>query len=315
MTIPKLFYFPDGTIRSEIEVGPEIAGMSEDMQLAKGIERAKTEELERWLSNQSMDTKLLFVMNVNWDVHDGIVTRMLDDPNLDRSIAAWVFWNNGMRELPYLESGNGGTAAKILDNHARGFYKSSELEMSRCEILEPVQEYIALLKSGRTFPPVSIPEALVYPFEGRSPVATPPIDQKTREELEDIFNGDSLFELSVAERREDRFQYWAERKGFLPTISRQDLAKLETPVGIDYLESVFGDNEAYAAARKAALNTAVRKHQAKSDVDKSRKNANGLEAFSDRPKINLRGLLWFLAGSIALILLGFIGHRLRTGQW
>ena len=315
MPIPKLYYFPDGTIRNEVDAGADVAGMSEDMQLAKGIERARTMELEQWLSNQSMDTKLLFVMNVNWDVHDGIVIKMLDDPKLDRSIAAWVFWNNGMRELPYLEPGTGGTAARILDNLARGFYESSELEMSRCEILEPVQEYIALIKSGAECPPVSIPAALVYPFEGRAPVATPPIDQKTREELEDIFNGDSLFEFSVAERKEGRFHYWAERKGFLPAIGQKDLAKFETSVGIDYLEAVFGNNAAYAAARKTALNQGVRKYQAKTDADRLRKSANGLESVPERPKINLWALIWFIAGSVALILLGFFGHRLRTGQW
>lgn len=315
MPIPKLYRFKDGTVRSEAEAGSAIRSMSEDDLIANGIERDRTLELERWLSAQSMDTKLLFVLDVNWDAHDEIVMRMLGDANLDRSIAAWVFWHIGMREWPHLEKGETGVASLILTNWERGFYKSSALELGRCEILEPVQDYLALLKSGAKVPPIKIPRALTHPFDGRPAVVSPPIDRKTREALQDCFAGNSLFEFLMTERKKNNFLYWAERNGFLPELNSQASPNPGTLATADYLESVFGDNETYASAKNAARQKASRPHPAGLDPKLLQSLSGQSKAGSGSFAWRNRYAIGILLGSAILILSALIAHRLRTGQW
>ncbi len=217
-------------------------------------ERTYLGEMKAWLRSQPQDAWLMFLKNMNWDSMDSLTEFMIDDPDCDIAIAAFIFWGNE----PGWHVTNQGTfsqpAARIAANIGRGFYLRSELALNRFELLDNVHFYAEAVRARRlSRQPVQItlPRVLLGPFIGREP-AMVPANEATGRHLEEIVHelGSShLFRTQAAWREAFEGNYWIRHYFTLPTLpssSQRDLHGLDE---LAHIEALYGATAAYMDAR------------------------------------------------------------------
>lgn len=220
-------------------------------------DRRFTDDLWSWLKDQPQDAWLLWVRNANWDNADTIFERMIDDPRCDLAIGSWLFWNSepsyyvrnptsamsGMRFL-----------SKIASSVESGRYKSSDLYLSRYEIVFGVHEYIkAVRETAPAASPFPVPRILFGPFNGRHASLPERYDEVTERGLEEIFLAiDGWLPRSESLHRERQVSggnNWIEARLKLPAVPADPIRAYSRLDDTAYAEALFGKSAAYQAAR------------------------------------------------------------------
>jgi hypothetical protein len=332
MAIQKYFII-GGKRHSETEVDRELLELSDDELFARNIERDKVWELRDWLLVQSNSTKLLFILHVNWDSFEPIVMELLEDPGLDRAIAARIFWGSNTFNTghDWLDS----ASSIVIRNLKRGYYGTSELELSRCDLINNVHNYIEHTVPDLGPRSKKLPRELCGPFIGKLAVATQPINQTTKESLKDIFDSDSPFPLSYAKHCDEKFEFWAEKTGFLKPVSDLRLDELAEVDDTTYLEHIFGNHAAYLIAKDKVLELARQEFEKSwKPFNTAVKNGWKPKSFSDenfKPppfwltidrdelRANVKSFVkmmgWCLVAAVMAVGLGLIARKIFKGEW
>lgn len=332
MSIPKYFEL-DGKRFSEAEVEPALLTLNDDELLRRNFERDRVWELRNWLLEQSSDTKLLFVLHANWDRFESIIFELLEDPNLDRAIAARIFWASGTFNTEYESKGS--ASSVVIRNLERGYYQTSELELNRCDLISNVHSYLKHVAPHLGPTSKKLPRQLCGPFTGRSAVASPPIDQSTEESLVDIFDSGSMFPFTYAQHCSETFEFWAEKTGFLKVITELRLNQFSDADDITYLEHIYGGCAAFRLASAKAhepylqefekrwkpFNTAVKNGWKPKEFWDPDFKPPPFWLTIDRGELRAR-VRTFLKGAVGLSLLtvltvglAFVARRIFKGQW
>jgi hypothetical protein len=224
-------------------------------------ERDYRAEIEAWLPSQPQGTWLMFLKDTVWDGGEALRQRMIDDPNCDIAIAAWIFW--ACQPGFYVkrdrnESGFRGDEAllqTIAANIDRGFYRRSELALSRFEVLHSVHDYAAAVRERRlTFRPawMTLPRILLGPFIGREPAVAPGNDA-TERHLDEIVQGlgfSPLHRTQAEWRSASESNYWVRHYFTLPPLTASPQLELSALDELEHIEALYGNTAAYMDARE-----------------------------------------------------------------
>jgi hypothetical protein len=199
-----------------------------------------------------------------------LVQRLIEDPDCDIAIAAYIFWachpgfivakadefkgHQDLREdgLP-LEDGP--LLQRIATNIDRGFYRRSELSLNRFEVLHSVHLYADAVRARRlSHRPawMALPRSLLGPFVGREP-AVAPNNEATERHLDEIaerlgFPG--LIRTQAVYRDKQQANHAIRHYFTLPPLtesSQRDLGALDE---LAHIEALYGRTAAYMDARK-----------------------------------------------------------------
>lgn len=227
-------------------------------------------EIEAWLPSQPQGTRLIFLKNMIWDGMARLVHRLIEDPDCDIAIAAYIFWAHqpafyvanenefrGHQELRQdrLPLEDGPLLQRIATNIDRGFYRRSELALNRFEQLNSVHDYADAVRARRlTRQPawMALPRSLLGPFIGREP-AVEPGNTATERHLDEIAQ-----RLGFPGLIRTQTEYLSARKGnhrirhyfTLPPVtasSQRDLGALDE---LAHIDAVYGTTAEYRDARK-----------------------------------------------------------------
>jgi hypothetical protein len=150
-------------------------------------------EIEAWLPSQPQGTRLMFLKHMIWDGMARLVQRLIEDPDCDIAIAAYIFWAchpgfivadekqgefKGHQDLrpDGLPHEDGPLLQRIATNINRGFYRRSELALNRFEVLHSVHLYADAVRERRLARRpawMALPRSLLGPFIGREPAVAP----------------------------------------------------------------------------------------------------------------------------------------------
>ena len=218
-------------------------------------------EIEAWLPSQPQGTWLMFLKNSVWDGGESLRQRMIDDPDCDIAIAAWIFWAcepgwNVKRDAN--ESGFKGDEhllQSIATNIDRGFYRRSELALNRFEVLHSVHDYADAVRERRLARRpawMALPRSLLGPFIGREP-AVAPGNKATERHLDEIVQGlgfSPLFRTQAAWRDAYESNYWVRHYFTLPPLTASSQGNLGALDELAHIEALYGETAAYMDARK-----------------------------------------------------------------
>ena len=220
-------------------------------------ERTYLGEIKAWLPSQPQGTWLMVLKNMNWDSMDSLMQFMIDDPDCDIAIAAYIFWacdpgwhvaNEGT------SSGGAARIARIAANVDRGFYRRSELALNRFEVLHNVHAYAEAVRARRFRGQparITLPRVLLGPFIGQEP-AIAPGNEATERHLDEIIcelGSSYLYRTQAAWREAYESNYWVRHYFTLPPLpasSQRDLHGLDE---LAHIEMLFGATAAYMDAR------------------------------------------------------------------
>lgn len=264
-------------------------------------DRRYADDMWAWLQLQAMDAWLLFVRTANLDASSGIVDAMLDDARCDRAIVAWAFWDQAgyFADKPE-ELARDSRVATILRNIERGFYRSSELELDRYELVHGAQDYLSALEKCGGKASFRLPRELCGPFEGRMARIPASYDAETEAGLAELFRMlDGYLPRSEAEYRDAQERggnFWIRTVFALPKPPKNPLVTLSQLDDAQYVEAIFGSATAYRQVRKKA----------------AQKSSGGDLALGKMEKLVLKVLLVATPLAIAAAL---IAHRIKMGAW
>ena len=229
-------------------------------------------EIEAWLPSQPQGTRLMFLKNMIWDGMQRLVQRLIEDPDCDIAIVAYIFWAchpgftvanenanefKGHQELREdgLPLEDGPLLQRIATNIDRGFYSRSELSLNRFEVLHSVHHYAHAVRERRlALRPawMALPRPLLGPFIGREP-AVAPGNEATERHLDEIaqrlgFPG--LIRTQAAYRNAREGNHRIRHYFTLPPLTaspQRDLGALDE---LAHIEAVYGNTAAYMDARE-----------------------------------------------------------------
>jgi len=218
-------------------------------------------EIEAWLPSQSQGTWLMFLKNMVWDGGESLRQRMIDDPDCDIAIAAWIFWacqpgfyvTRDSKESGF--KGEEGLLQSIATNIDRGFYRRSELALNRFELLHSVHNYSDAVRARRLARRpawMALPRSLLGPFIGREPAVTPG-NEATERHLDEVVQrlGFSyLFRTEAAWRDAYESNYWIRHYFTLPPLTSSSQRDLGTLDELAHIEALYGKTAAYMDARE-----------------------------------------------------------------
>ncbi|CAN7260385.1 DUF4274 domain-containing protein [Bradyrhizobium sp. LjRoot220] len=215
-------------------------------------------EIEAWLPSQPQGTWLMFLKNSIWDGGESLRQRMIDDPDCDIAIAAWIFWacQPGWHIANETEfKGDEYLIRSIAANIDRGFYRRSELALNRFEVLHSVHDYADAVRTRRLAGRpawMTLPRSLLGPFIGRQP-AVAPGNEATERHLDEIaqrlgFPG--LIRTQAAWRDAYEGNYCIRHYFTLPPLTRSLQRDLGTLDELAHIEALYGNTAAYTDARK-----------------------------------------------------------------
>jgi hypothetical protein len=220
-------------------------------------ERAYVREIKAWLSSQPQDAWLMVLKNINWHWMDSLIDFMIDDPDCDIAIAAYIFWACD----PAWHVANEGTLtegaariARIAANVGRGFYRRNELALNRFEVLHNVHAYAEAVRArrpGRQPARIALPRVLLGPFIGREPAIAPGNEATERhlDEIVDALGSSHLYRTQAAWREAFEGNYWVRHYFTLPPLpssSQRDFRGLDE---LAHIEVLYGATAAYMDAR------------------------------------------------------------------
>ncbi|MBA2398322.1 MAG: hypothetical protein H0V72_06435 [Bradyrhizobium sp.] len=182
---------------------------------------------------------------------------MIDDPDCDIAIAAWIFWacEPGWYAGDSEFKGDLGHLQSITANIDRGFYRRSELALNRFEVLHSVHHYADAVRARRLARRpawMTLPRSLLGPFIGREP-AVAPGNEATERHLNEIAQ-----RLGFAPRHRTQAEWRDASEGNYPirhyytlppltASSQRDLGALDE---LAHIEALYGNTAAYMDARK-----------------------------------------------------------------
>ena len=224
-------------------------------------ERDYRAEIVAWLPSQPQGTWLMFLKGSVWDGGESLRQRMIDDPDCDIAIAAWIFWacqpgfyvNRNPNESGF--RGDEALLQTIAANIDRDFYRRSELALNRFEVLHHVHDYAAAVRERRlTFRPawMTLPRSLLGPFIGREP-AVAPGNEATERHLDEIGQrlGFSPLHRTQAEWRAASESNYRVRHYFtLPPLTASSQRELGALDELAHIEALYGETAAYMDARE-----------------------------------------------------------------
>jgi hypothetical protein len=233
-------------------------------------ERDYPAEIKAWLPSQPQGTRLMYLKNMIWDGMESMVQRLIEDPDCDIAIAAYIFWAcqpgftvanenefKGHQELRQdgLPLEDGSLLQRIATNIERGFYRRSELALNRFELLHSVHDYADAVRARRLARRpawMTLPRSLLGPFIGREP-AIARGNEATDRHLDEIVQrlGFSPLDRTQAEWRDAHKNNYLVRHYFTlppPTSpSQRDLGALDE---LAHIEALYGTTSAYRDAHK-----------------------------------------------------------------
>jgi hypothetical protein len=214
-------------------------------------------EIEAWQPSQPQGTWLMFLKNSVWDGGEALRMRMIDDPDCDIAIAAWIFWACQPGWHVANESdfkGDEHHIRSIVANIDRGFYRRSELTLNRFEVLHSVHEYVDAVRARRLARRpawMTLPRCLLGPFIGREPAVAPGNEATERhlDEITERLGFPGLIRTQAAWRDDYKSNYCIRHYFTLPPLtasSQRDLGALDE---LAHIEALYGNTVAYTEAR------------------------------------------------------------------
>lgn len=214
-------------------------------------------EIEAWLPSQPQGTWLMFLKNSVWDGGEALRMRMIDDPDCDIAIAAWIFWACQPGWHVANESdfkGDEHHIRSIVANIDRGFYRRSELTLNRFEVLHSVHEYVDAVRARRLARRpawMTLPRCLLGPFIGREPAVAPgnAATERHLDEITERLGFPGLIRTQAAWRDAYKSNYCIRHYFSLPPLtasSQRDLGALDE---LAHIEALYGNTVAYTDAR------------------------------------------------------------------
>ena len=144
----------------------------------------------------------------------------------------------------------------MIDRVDRGFYRSSQLYLSRHECAIAAHEYRRALVDAGGASPFRLPRALCGPFEGRRAMLPTRYTPEIEHELEEIFamlnGGLPRSEDAYWDGQRHCGNLWIVDYLTLPKVSPGSEHRLRALDDAAYIEAIFGPGRAYDAARRAA---------------------------------------------------------------
>jgi hypothetical protein len=212
-------------------------------------------EIEAWLPTQPQGTWLMFLKNTSWDGNEALRQRMIDDPDCDIAIAAWIFWacEPGSYVSDGTFRGDLHHLQNIVTNIDKGFYRRSELSLNRFEVLHSVHHYADAVR-GRRHPGrldwMTLPRSLLGPFIGREP-AVAPGNKATEQHLDEIMQGigcPGLIRTQAAWLETYEGNYQIRHYFTLPPLTASSQRDFEALDEQAHIEAVYGNTAAYMDA-------------------------------------------------------------------
>jgi hypothetical protein len=212
----------------------------------------------------------MFLKGMIWDGMERLVQRIIEDPDCDIAIAAYIFWAcqpgfsvanqnefKGHQELRQdgLPLEDGPLLQRIATNIDRGFYRRSELALNRFELLNSVHDYADAVRARRLAQRpawMALPRSLLGPFIGHQPTIAPG-NEATERHLDEIaqrlgFPG--LIRTQAAYRDAQEGNYVIRHYFTLPPLissAPRDLGALDE---LAHIEALYGTTAAYRDAHK-----------------------------------------------------------------
>jgi hypothetical protein len=229
-------------------------------------------EIEAWLPSQPQGTRLMFLKNMIWDGMERLVQRLIEDPNCDIAIVAYIFWAchpgfivadenqnafEGHQELREdgLPHEDGPLLQRIATNIDRGFYRRSELALNRFEVLHSVHHYADAVRARRLARRpawMALPRPLLGPFIGQEPAVASGNEATERhlDEIAERLGFPGLIRTQAAYRDANEGNHCIRHYFTLPPLtasSQRDLGALDE---LAHIEAVYGTTAAYRDAHK-----------------------------------------------------------------
>jgi hypothetical protein len=241
-----------------------------NMDGSQSSERDYQAEIEAWLPSQPEGTRLMFLKNMIWDGMARLVHRLIEDPDCDIAIAAYIFWAHqpgfyvanenefrGHQELRQdgrpLEDGP--LLQRIATNIDRGFYRRSELALNRFEVLHSVHLYADAVRERRLARRpawMALPRSLLGPFIGQEPAVAlgNAATERHLDEIAQRLGFPGLIRTQAAYRDAREANHAIRHYFTLPPLtasSQRDLGALDE---LAHIEALYGNTAAYMDARK-----------------------------------------------------------------
>lgn len=227
-------------------------------------ERDHQAEIEAWLPSQPQGTRLMFLKNMVWDGMERLVQRLIEDPDCDIAIAAYIFWacQPGYNVANAFDvaneggfRGDEGLLQSIAANIDRGFYRRSELALNRFEVLHSVHDYADAVRGRRLAGRpawMTLPRSLLGPFIGREPAVAPGNDATERhlDEIAQRLGFPGLIRTQAAYRDAQEGNHRIRHYFTLPpqtSSPQRDLGALDE---LAHIEALYGTTAAYRDAHK-----------------------------------------------------------------
>jgi hypothetical protein len=182
---------------------------------------------------------------------------MIDDPDCDIAIAAWIFWacEPGWYVGDSEFKGDLGHLQSITANIDRGFYRRSELALNRFEVLHSVHHYADAVRERRLARRpawMALPRSLLGPFIGREPAVAPGNEATERHlgEIAQRLGFPGLIRTQAAWRDAYESNYWIRHYFTLPPLTASSQHDLGTLDELAHIEALYGKTAAYMDARK-----------------------------------------------------------------
>lgn len=232
--------------------------------------RDHSAEIKAWLPSQPQGTRLMYLKNMIWDGMESMVNRLVEDPDCDIAVVAYIFWacqpgfsvananafkgNQELREdgLP-LEDGP--LLQRIATNIDRGFYRRSELALNRFDVLNSVHDYADAVRARRRagLPAwMALPRSLLGPFIGQEP-AIASGNAATERHLDEIVQRlgfGSLIRTQAAYRDAQDGNNFIRHYFTLPLLAASSPRDLGTLDELEHIEALYGKTAAYRDAIK-----------------------------------------------------------------
>jgi hypothetical protein len=220
-------------------------------------ERDCGSELKAWLPGQPQDAWFMVVKNMNWDSMDSLTDFMIDDPNCDIAIIAYIFWacDPGWHVVNENSWGGEKRIVRIAANVDKGFYRRSEFALNRFEVLDEVHGYataVRTCRSTRQPPRIRLPRVLLGPFAGRQPAMVPG-NAATERHLDDNIDGlgsSFLYRTQAAWRDAYQGNYAIRHYFTLPPLASSSTGQLQALDELAHIEALYGTTAAYRDACK-----------------------------------------------------------------
>ena len=235
-------------------------------------ERGYSAEIEAWLPSQPQGTRLMYLKHMIWDGMESMVQRLVEDPDCDIAVVAYIFWAcqpgftvahektgefKGPQELREdgLPHEDGPFLQRIATNIDRGFYRRSELSLNRFDVLNSVHDYGDAVRARRLAGRpawMALPRRLLGPFIGREP-AVALGNEATDRHLDEIVQHlgfGPLIRTQAAYRASRETNHLLRHYFTLPPLTASAQRDLGAPDELAHIEALYGTTAAYRDAIK-----------------------------------------------------------------